>query len=90
MSCLTFPCFNSGDRTLGRGNGKLVLDAKSSTVDPDGASGALFCSWTCNDKANDQPCYSFTNRQQKIDFPNQCIIEIDSTHFEAEKSYVIT
>ena len=75
---------------MGRDDGKIVLDAKSSTVDPDESAGDLYCSWTCNDKSNDQPCYSFVNRQQKIDFPNHCAIEIDSAHFEAEKSYVIT
>ena len=90
ISFLTLLSFHSGDRTVGRDSGKLILDAKSSTVDPDQASGDLICSWTCADKSNDQPCYSFVNKQQKIDFANHCVLEIDSLHFEAEKSYLIT
>lgn len=81
---------NTGDRTVGRGSGKLRLDAKSSTQDPDNADGDFFCSWTCYDKSIDQPCYSAVTRQQKIVFPNDCIIEIDSEHFQADKTYKIT
>ena len=84
------PGIVGGDRTVGRDGGKLTLDAKSSTVDPDQDSREFFCSWTCVDKSNDQPCYSFVKKQQKIDFANNCVLEIDSLHFEADKSYLIT
>ena len=84
------PGIVGGDRTVGRDGGKLILDAKSSTVDPDQANGDLYCSWTCVDKSDDQPCYSFVKQQQKIDFANHCVLEIDSLHFEANKSYIIT
>lgn len=82
--------FYPGDREVGRDSGKIKFDAKSTTRDPDAASGDLNCVWKCTDKVLDQPCYSFANKQTKIYFANRCVVEIDSIHFEAGKSYVIT
>ena len=75
---------------MGRDSGDLVLDAKSSTYDPDKAPGELSCSWACEDQSNGQPCYSAVNKEQKITMADQCVITVQSKEFEAGKSYKVT
>ena len=74
---------------MGRDSGSLVLDAKTSTVDPDNADGDLSCSWICEDNSNQQPCFSAVNKQTKIAFPNKCVITVAKSEFAADNSYKI-
>ncbi|PFX24468.1 hypothetical protein AWC38_SpisGene10933 [Stylophora pistillata] len=78
-----------GDRLIGRNSGAIKLDAKTLTIDPDGTNHELSCSWSCAVLGGGL-CNPTVDNDFILSTANGCITEVQSNHFFAGKTYVIS
>lgn len=78
-----------GDRLIGRNSGSIKLDAITLTIDPDRTKHELSCSWSCAVQSGGL-CNSTVNNELIFSAVNGCIIAVQSNHFFAGKTYIIS